>query len=237
VLSKLFGKKKHKEIEANVSEMEFAGDLDGNGVNALRFKVGKILKSFPYVKNAYFSKIKYKGEEKPRISLIVDSSEPSNVIGAEVANQCAGIIPMDIMFSDTCSPGILEKISLNSEPLFNDSNLLFDCPLEVSRGTNPDMPEGWKGAILNYVVAAEDYEAALYKAVNDLKGEVYKFENVHGGKVNQLDPTVWWEQYVMDKWSEYADHFPSQEDIEIVLVTGVIHKGPILGWENETSNT
>jgi hypothetical protein len=237
VLSKLFGKKKHKEFEAKVSEMEFAGDLDGNGVNALRFEVGKILKTFPYIRNAYFSKLKYKGEEKPRISLVIESSEPSKVIGADVANQCAGIAPMDIMFSDSCSPSLLEKIISNTEPLFNDSNLLFECPLVVSRGNSQDMPEEWIGAILNYFVAAKDYEAALYKSVNDLRSDGYKFESVHDGKVNQLDPTVWWEQYVMEKWPEYADHFPSQEDIEIILVTGGIHKGLALGWENDPNNT
>ena len=237
MLSKFFGKKRHKEIEANVSDMEFAGDLEGNGVNALRFEVGKILKTFPYVRNAYFSKLKYSGEDKPRISLVIESSEPSKVVGPEVANKCAGIIPMDIMFFDTCSPSLLQKISSSSEALFNDANLLFECPLIVSRGSSQDMPEEWKGAILNYIVAAKDYEAALYRAVNDLKSEGYVFESIHDGKVNQLDPTVWWEQYVMEKWSEYADHFPSQEDIEVILATGGIHKGPALGWENEPSNT
>lgn len=237
MLSKLFGKKKHKEFEVKFSEVEFVGDLDGNAVNALRFEVGKILKTFPCIRNAYLSAIQYKGEKKPRISLVIESSEPSEVIGADVANQCAGIVPMDIMFLDSCSPSLLEKILSNTEPLFNDSNLLFECPLIVSRGNSQDMPEEWSGAILNYFVAAKDYEAALYKSVNDLRSDGYKFESVHDGKVNQLDPTVWWEQYVMGKWSKYADHFPSQEDIEIILVTGGIHKGPALGWENEQNNT
>jgi hypothetical protein len=41
----------------------------------------------------------------------------------------------------------------------------------------------------------------------------------------------------MEKWSEYSDHFPSQEDIEVIVLTGGIHKGPALGWENESNNT
>jgi hypothetical protein len=41
----------------------------------------------------------------------------------------------------------------------------------------------------------------------------------------------------MEKWKEYSDHFPSQEDIEVIVITGGMHKGPALGWEDEASNT
>jgi hypothetical protein len=238
VLNNLFGKKKkHKEIQTSTSEMEFLGELEGNGVDALRFEIGKILKQFPHVKNAYLSRLKYRGEDKQRISLVIESSESSSEVGPEVANQCAGIIPMDIIFSDSCTPNVIQEIRLNSAPLFVESNLLFECPIVVSRGTNTDMPAEWKGAILYYFVAAQEYEAALIKAATDLKSDGYKFETVYDGKVNQIDPTVWWDQYVMEKWPEYADHFPSQEDMEIILITGGLHKGPALGWEIETSNT
>jgi hypothetical protein len=238
VLGKLFGKKKEpKQLEAKVSDMEFLGDIEGNGVSALRFEVGKVLREFPQVKNAYFSKLKYKGEERLRIALVIDSSEASNELGREIAEQCAGISPMDVMLSSSCANTLLSNIMANSEPLFSDANLLFECPIVVSRGTNQEMPLEWKGAILSYYVAAPDYESALLKAADDLKSDGYKYENVHDGKVSQLEPAVWWEQYVMEKWPEYSDHFPSQEDIQVLVVTGGIHKGPALGWENEAVNT
>ncbi|WP_100916031.1 hypothetical protein [Pseudoalteromonas spongiae] len=238
MFGKLFGKKKGpKQLEAKVSDMEFLGDLEGNGVSALRFEVGKILLKFPQVNNAYFSKLNYKGEEKFRIALVIDTSEASNELGREIAEQCAGISPMDVMFSSSCTNILLSDIMANSEPLFRDTNLLFECPIVVSRGTNQEMPQEWKGAILSYYVAAPDYESALLRATDDLKSDGYKFENVHDGKVSQLDPAVWWEQYVMEKWTEYSDHFPSQEDIQVLVVTGGIHKGPVLGWENEAVNT
>src|SRR5690606_31667552 len=110
--------------------------------------------------------------------------------------------------------------------LFSNSNLLFECPMVVSRGANEVMPKEWKGAILTYFVAAEDFETALFKAVNDLKLDGYKFENVFDGKVNQLDPSKWWNEYVLERWSEYSDHFPSQNDIEIIVKTGGMYKGP-----------
>ncbi|MGX5172434.1 hypothetical protein ACUR5C_00235 [Aliikangiella sp. IMCC44653] len=238
MLGKLFGKKKEpKQLEAKVSGMEFLGDIEGSGASALRFEVGKILLKFPQVKNAYFSKLKYKGEEKFRIALVIDASETSNELGREIAEQCAGISPMDVMFSNSCANTLLGNIVANSEPLFSDSNLLFECPIIVSRGTNQEMPQEWKGAILCYYVAAPDYESALLRATDDLKSDGYRYENVHDGKVTQLDPAVWWEQYVMEKWSEHSDHFPSQEDIQVLVVTGGIHKGPALGWENEAVNT
>jgi hypothetical protein len=237
VLGKIFGKKTPKQIEAKVSDMEFLGDLEGNGVTALRFEVGKVLRRFSQVENAYFSKLKYRGEDKIRIALIIDASQSSNELGKEIAHECAGISPMDVMFSNTCSHSLIQKIKENSKPLFSDNNSLFECPIVVSRGSNKEMPKEWKGAVLSYYVAAPDYESALFRAANDLKSDGYKFENVYGGKVNQLDPTVWWDQYVMEKWSEYSDHFPSQEDIEVIVLTGGIHKGPALGWENESNNT
>ena len=237
MLGKLFKKKKPEHLEASISDIEFHGDIEGNGVDALRFEVGKVLRPFSQVKNAYFSKLKYKGEDKYRIALVLDASETSNELGKEIANKCAGVSPMDIMFLHSCDHALLQNIKETSDPLFNDENLLFECPIVVSRGTNMEMPNEWKGAILNYYVAAKDYEAALLRAADHLKDEGYKFENIYDGKVNQLDPDIWWEQYVMEKWYEYADHFPSQEDIEIILLTGGLHKGPALGWDNESNNT
>lgn len=237
MLGKLFGKKNPKQIEANASEMQYLGDLEGAGVDALRFEVGKILINFPQVRNAYFSKLKYKNEEEFRIALILDSTESSHEIGREIAQACAGISPMDITFLHTCNNGAVYSVIEQNKPLFSDSNLLFECPIVVSRGTNEQMPKEWKGAILTYFIAAEDYESALFKAANDLKLDGYKFENVYDGKVNQLDPSKWWSECVMDKWSEYSDHFPSQDDIEIIVKTGGIHKGPALGWETEAGNT
>lgn len=237
MLGKLFRKKKEpKQLEAKVSDMEFLGDLEGNGVSALRFEVGKVLRKLPKVKNAYFSKLNYKAEEKFRIALVIDASEPSNELGREIAEQCAGISPMDVMFTNSCSKTLLSEIAAKSKPLFSDTNLLFECPIVVSRGENQEMPQEWKGAILCYYVAASDYKSALLRAVDDLKSDGYRYENVHDGKVSQLDPAVWWEKYVMEKWSEYSDHFPSQEDIQVLIATGGIHKGPALGWENEAAN-
>lgn len=224
-------------IKTRISFMEFLGDPEGNGVSALRFDVGKILRQFSQVENAYFSKLKYKGEDKIRIGLIVIASESLHELGKEIAHKCAGISPMDVLFSNNCAHSLIQNIKENSEPLFIDTNLLFECPIVVSSGTNEDMPKEWKGAIISYYVAAPDYEAALNRAANDLKSDGYKFEDVYEGKVIQLDPTVWWDQYVMEKWSEYADDFPSQEDIEVIVITGGIHKGPALGWGNEKNNT
>jgi hypothetical protein len=237
VLGNLFGKKKPKQIEANASEVQYLGDLEGAGVDALRFEVGKILADFPQVRNAYFSRLKYVNEDKFRIALILDSTDSSHELGREIAQACAGISPMDITFLQTCNNGAVYSVIERNKPLFSDSNSLFECPIVVSRGTNEHMPKEWKGALLTYFVAEKDYESALLKAANDLKLDGYKFENVYDGKVNQLDPKKWWSEYVMEKWNEYSDHFPSQGDIEIMVKTGGIYKGPALGWETEAGST
>ena len=117
MLGNLFRKKKPEQLEAKVSDMEFLGDLEGNGVSALRFEVGKILRSFSQVENAYFSKLKYKGEDVFRIALIIEASESSHELGKEIANKCAGISPMDVMFSNSCAHSLLQNIKENSDPM------------------------------------------------------------------------------------------------------------------------
>ncbi len=237
MLNKIFGKKRHKEIQAETEDMEFIGEPEGSGLHSLRLEVAKRLKQFDYVINAYLSRLRYRGEQNNRIALVIDSKEPSKKVGAEVAGNCSGIAPMDIIFSDSIPPELADNIRTKTTPLYSDGNLLFECPLVVERGSNNEMPEKWKGAIITYYVAAQDYEAALYKAANELKSEGYIFSTVFEGKVNQLDPNNWWDGIVMEKWAEYSDHFPSQEDMKYIVITGGIHKGPCLGWENETKNT
>jgi len=237
VLEKLLGKKKYKGMETKVSDMDFAGDISGDGVIALRLETGKVLKQFPAIQNAYFSKLNYRGEDITRVCLIIEYSNPTSGIASEIVNKCSGIASVDIIFSDSLPADLFQDIKLDSETLLDDSNLLFECPLFVTRGTNTEMPAEWKGAILHYYVSAKNHESALIKAADDLKSDGYKFEGVYEGKVSQLDPAIWWDQYVMEKWSEFAEHFPSQEDMEVILATGDLHKGPALGWENDASDT
>jgi len=90
-------------------------------------------------------------------------------------------------------------------------------------------PAKWNAAIFYYYVSARNHESALLKAVKDLKSIGYEFECVHKGIVYQLDPAIWWDQYVMKMWPEYVEHFPSQEDIEVIVTTGSLHKCPALG--------
>ncbi|WP_339106702.1 hypothetical protein [Roseovarius rhodophyticola] len=233
MFGKIFGKKKEPEqSEAKPSNMEFLGDIKGGGIGVLRFEVGKVLRSFPQVKNAYFSKLKHKDEEKVRIALIVEASGASIELGRNLAEKCAGICDMDLIFSDALNETLVDEIQYSSEPLFSYTNLLFECPILVSWGANVSMPKEWEKAVVVYYVAAPDFKAALNKAVYELRSEGFVYEEVHDGKINQLDPAVWWEKHVMKFWPHHSDDFPSQEHIQVLVDTGGTHKGPALEWRN-----
>jgi len=224
-------KSKYEKLEASASSMHFLGDISGEGVAQLRLEVGKVLTQYSFVENAYFSRLQYKGEETTRVCLIIDAETPTDQVASAIVSQCSGLVPMDIMFSESVNSDALKELRTTSQPLFSNDNVLFECPLLISRGTNKEMPQEWAGAIQTYFVSAEDYKSALLKAVNDIKSHGYVFENVHDGKVAQLDVAHWWDEYVMSKWREYSDHFPSQAEMEVIVRVGSMHRGPISGWE------
>lgn len=233
MFKRLFGNKKNL-LPAAVSpkDISFIGDIQGNGVQALRFEVGKVLRSLPEIRNAYFSKLKYKNEEKFRIALIIEATNTSNDLGREIAKKCVGICDMDLMFSSALDETMLIEIFDKCEPIFSTANLLFECPIIVSWNLNAEMPKKWEKAILFYYVAAPDFKSALNKAVQKMRDEGFIYERVYHDKISQLEPSVWWEQLVMRKWPKQSDHFPTQEEIQLLIVTGGVHRGPALEWCN-----
>lgn len=110
---------------------------------------------------------------------------------------------------------------------------MFECPILVSQGSSQGFPDNWKGAILIYFVAASDYVSALRKVAIHINSLGYKYEGVHNDKITQLDPSVWWEQYVMQIWPSLSVHLPSQEDIQTLVITGSMCQGPVLQWDSE----
>lgn len=111
------------------------------------------------------------------------------------------------------------------------TNKLWACPLQVERGTNQEMPESWLGACVVFYVGAITHEAALEKAVTVLRHKGMIFVDLLDGKVIQLDPTQWWEGHVLAQYPEYAQHFPSQEEVLRIVREGLVFHGPFAGWD------
>ncbi len=118
MFKKIFGKKKHKEMNSSVSDMDFLGELTGLGVDVLKLEIAKVFKDYSFIRNAYFTKLKMRNEDKIRIALIIDSSEPAKKVGPELADRCAGIAPIDIMFFEILPQSIVNQILKNSTVLY-----------------------------------------------------------------------------------------------------------------------
>lgn len=95
------------------------------------------------------------------------------------------------------------------------------------------MPPHWVGAVVNFYVGAVTYEEALTKAVQVLRHKGMNFVDLVGGKVMQLNPDVWWNDYVMANYSEYSEYFPSQDEIGGIVNEGLVFHGPFGGGDHE----
>ncbi|BBH11992.1 hypothetical protein [Chromobacterium haemolyticum] len=232
MFSKLFGKKPVKTIQQAAAKIKFAGSVQGTGLNALRIEIAKRLLGIG-LKNGYLAKLQYAHEEQQRICLVLDAPGKSDSQRPEVAAAFSGVIPMDIVFSDAIPNEILQEITSSCPPILLLETKLFECPIVVGKGTNLDMPAEWTAAIVCFFVAAQDYQEALSVAVEQLRSEGYEFKSVYEGKVHLVDASQWWAGYVMEKWSKYADGFPSQREVEAMVATGAYFKGPVLAWEVE----
>ena len=74
------------------------------------------------------------------------------------------------------------------------TNKLWQCVLQVERGTYQQMPAHWRGAMVDFYCGAQSHEEALMKAVQVLRHMGMVFVDLVDGKVMQLDPSNWWDR-------------------------------------------
>lgn len=227
----LFSKRTSLQVlQQPLEKVVVLGEMQGNGLIELRIELATRLCAFPSVMNAMLPRLLYEGESTHRNCLVIaPGAELNDNQREEIAAGCGGIVPLDILFSDSLPNTILSKIEEQCQNLFINDLALFECPLIVRKGTNTEMPAEWPSAISFWYVAATDYEAALVAAVNSARSEGYEFDGIFDDKVDQLDPKNWWAGHVMVKWKEYSDYLPSQERVHAVVRTGGLFRGPNLG--------
>lgn len=231
MLGSFFSKMKPLQVlQQPLNEIDVVGEVEGSGLDELRVELALRLRKHSAVKNAYLPKLKHRSEDSFRNCLAISLAHNlKSDHREEIAAGCSGIIPLDILFLDALPDSVSLKIESQCRRLFLDELAFFECPLVVRKGTNAEMPAEWPGAISFWYAAAADYKEALIAAVRAAKADGYIFDDVHEGKVAQLDPRKWWEEYVMTRWKEHADFFPSQERVEAVVATGGLFRGPNLG--------
>ncbi|WP_038484476.1 hypothetical protein [Collimonas arenae] len=232
MLGKLFGtKQKAKPFQVANASMEFFGEPSGPGLSELRIEMTSRLLRFPIVKNAYLTRLKHQGEDVIRIGLAIDTDAATADQMQEIANSCAGFLPMDILFLDSLDVEISTRLRSQCRPLLFSSLSLFECPIVVSKGVNVEMPESWESAVICMYVASPDIENALLTAVQIIRENGYEFKAVHDGKVHLIDAQSWWNGFVLETWPNHSSYFPSQERIMALVATGGHFKGPILEWK------
>lgn len=94
------------------------------------------------------------------------------------------------------------------------------------------MPANLVGAYVDCFAAAPDYESALRLAVQKLSSEGHVFDDIEGGKVDQLDPDKW-DDHIAATWPDHRDYFPRQTDIASFIAAGGVFFGPFIAWETE----
>ena len=111
-----------------------------------------------------------------------------------------------------------------------EKNHLYEISVSVKRGPSCPMLPNFIGAYVTCYVSAPDYRSAAECLVLKLKDEGYIFENIQG-QIYELDPSKW-QEYVDEKWSEFKDHFPTQEEIDHKVESGEIFYSPFMGYES-----
>ena len=93
------------------------------------------------------------------------------------------------------------------------------------------MPELLVGAYVPSFAAAPDPESAAHQVVSNIAGRGFEFLGVADNNIHQLDPSAW-DAYVKNAWPEFTNAFPSQEQVQAGLASGLLFFGPFAGYES-----
>jgi hypothetical protein len=111
------------------------------------------------------------------------------------------------------------------------SSRLFRLTIHVQRGSYAEMPANVAGAYVPIFVGAADHEVAAKVAVANLVKRGLEFVGIADNQIHELDPHKW-DQFVRDAWPEFAEYFPSQQQVLKDLGNGFLHVGPFASYES-----
>lgn len=97
MFGKLFRKKPYNPIQVSPTSFALHGEPGGDGVVMLKQELSAILAREGNTTRAYLSKIKYRGEGKVRVALIIDGKKSSTKVAEVIARDCRGLAAIDIL--------------------------------------------------------------------------------------------------------------------------------------------
>ncbi len=109
------------------------------------------------------------------------------------------------------------------------NNVLYEIPMKVWRGEGCDLPEGMEGALVSCYAAASDWQSAAKKGVAAVTAMHYVFDDIPGGRVSEI-PAASWSAYITKRWPEFAEHFPSDDELRAIIESAGIFFGPFAAF-------
>jgi hypothetical protein len=223
-------------------ETQFMGPAEGPAVDLVHAVFRATLSAQPQVERAYLCEVRHDGEEDNHMALCLVSStgEDMGVVTAvsAVMRDCfSQKAHIDLCF---LSPDMEQRLEAVCCPFYSrvenllvpaTENGLFRCPIKVRPGPGCEKPANWVGAYVECFVGAVDHLSALRLAVERLADRGWLYEEVVGGKVDQLNPARW-DDYMAIAPKEWAEHLPPKALVVGLVQAGEMFFGPFGGWES-----
>lgn len=80
--------------------LEWLGEPGGQGVGLLKDELTSILDEEGHARRAWLSRVRYAGEERVRIALVIDGVAPADQMAAAIAPACMELVNLDLLFFD-----------------------------------------------------------------------------------------------------------------------------------------
>ena len=120
MFSKFLGRKNapYKEIEAPALAMTFLREPTGNGLGVLKEELSRILASEGNTSKAYLRLVQYQSEDRPRIALVIDGTEPAEAMASSIARGCQGFVDIDLLFFESLTSSLIQDVQLGAVPFY-----------------------------------------------------------------------------------------------------------------------
>jgi hypothetical protein len=109
------------------------------------------------------------------------------------------------------------------------ANLLYEFTMRVSRDRGCDLAQDMNGAYVPSYVGAPDYQAAIKKAVSVITEMHFRFDDIEG-PAREI-PIGSWDAYVTSVWPDFADRFPSKDELPSLVENGAVFFGPFAAFK------
>jgi hypothetical protein len=111
-------KQPYTEIQAKADELRFLGEPTGDGLSLLKSELTKILMAEGNTARAYLSRVRYPGEERIRVALVLDGKAPARKMAEVIARECQPLVAIDLLFFETLTPELIASVQKDIVPFF-----------------------------------------------------------------------------------------------------------------------